>query len=71
MKSVLNKKELIRVFSTSNSSDSVGMIVDENSDFKHEEADCYIISCGQFPIHKQNQSIQVSADDTAIFVLLV
>ncbi len=71
MKSVLNKKEMIRVFSTLNSSDSVDMIGEENSAFTHEDAECNIISYVQFPIHEQNQSIQVSADDTDIFVLLV
>ncbi len=59
------------MLSTSNSSDSVEMIEKENSTFKHEEADCNIISCVQFLIHEQKQSIQVIADDTDIFVLLV
>ncbi len=71
MKSVCNRKELIRVFTTSNSSDSVDMIGEENSIFKHKEADCKIISYVQFIIHNQKQSIQVITDDSDIFLLLV
>ncbi len=71
MKSVHNKKELIRLFSTSNNSNSVDMIGEENSVFKHGEADCNIISYMQFLIHEQKQSVQVIADDTDIFVLFV
>ncbi len=71
MKSLHNKKDLIRVFTTSNSSDSVDVIGEENSAFKHEEAYCNIISYVQFLIHEQKKSIQVIAEDTDIFVLLV
>ncbi len=71
MNSVLNKKELIIVFSTSNSSNSVDMIGEENSVFKHEEADGSIISSVWCLIHEQKQSIQVIAVDTDVFVLLV
>ncbi len=65
------KEDLIRVFSTSNSSDSVDMIGEENSAFKHEEAYCNIISYVQFLIHEQKKCIHVIVEDTDIFVLLV
>ncbi len=69
MKSVHNKKDLIRVFSTSNS--CVDMIGDENCAFKHKEACCNIISYVQFVIHEQKKCIYVITEDTDICVLLV
>ncbi len=71
MKSVYNKKDLIRVFSVSNCSDSVDVIGEENSAFKQEEAYCNIISYVLFLIHEQKKCIHIIAEDTIIFVLLV
>jgi hypothetical protein len=71
MKSAHNKKELIKVFCTGNDSQNVAMVGEENSVYKHEEADCNIISYVKALIIQEHKHIQVVADDTDIFALLV
>jgi hypothetical protein len=71
MKSAHNKKELIKVFCAENDSQNVQMVGEENSVYKHEEADCNIISYVKFLIIQGHRHIHVVADDTDIFALLV
>ncbi len=72
MKSEHNKKELIRLLCAKNHCPGVDMISEENHVFNHEEADCNIISYVNFLITEQGKKhIEVVADDTDIFVLLV
>lgn len=71
MKCESNKKELINVFCSTNDSPQIQMIGETNSEFKHEEADCNIISHVQELILQGYKHINVVADDTDIFVLLI
>ena len=47
------------------------MVGEENSVYKHEEADCNIISYVKSLINQGYKTIQVVSDDTGIFVLLI
>ena len=71
MKSDNNKRELIKVICSANESRNVAMMNEENREYKHEEADCNIISYVKSLIIKGHKHIQVVADDTDIFTLLV
>lgn len=44
MKSAHNKGQLIKIFCNENSAENVFMVGEENCIFKHEEADCNVIS---------------------------
>ena len=65
------KRELIKVICSANESRNVAMMNEENSEYKHEEADCNIIRYFKSLIIKGHKHIQVVADDTDIFTLLV
>ena len=69
MKSDNNKRELIKVTCPANESRNVAMMNEENSEYKHEEADCNIISYVKSLIIKGHKHTQVVADDTDIFTL--
>ena len=71
MKNVQNKKELIELFCDANDSQRVKMYGDSNSEYRHEEADCNIISHVEALLNQDYRHVQVVADDTDIFVLLV
>ncbi len=70
MKSSHNKRSLIKVFCTEKTSEKLTM-VGEDSVYKHEEADCIIISYVMSLVRQKYQHIQVVSDDTDVFVLLV
>ena len=71
MKSTENKKELIKVLCASEQTANIQLIGEENSVYKHEEADCNIIRYVKQFIHEGKKHIQIQADDTDIFILLV
>lgn len=71
MKNIRNKKALVELCCSSNDSPRVQMLGDSNSEYRHEEADCNIISHLQSLIVHACRHIQVVADDTDTFVMLV
>ena len=70
MKNSHNKEELIKIICNENVSPTVQMLWEGNSEYKHEEADCNIIAVIKSLI-EPDKHIQVVADDTDIFALLV
>ena len=59
MRSDHNKKELINVFCNKCNSPKVLMVGVANSEYKHEEADCNIISYVKYLINQGYTTIQV------------
>ncbi|MES9884496.1 MAG: hypothetical protein ABW185_26930, partial [Sedimenticola sp.] len=70
MKSTHNKRSLISVFCAEQTPSNLTM-VGEESEYRHEEADCIIISYVLSLIRQKYEHIQIVSDDTDVFALLV
>ncbi len=70
MKSTHNKRALIKVLCSEQTSMFL-TVVGEESTYKHEEADCVIISYVKSLIDQGYKNIQIVSDDTDVFALLV
>ena len=72
MKNSSNKRILINLLCNYNSVENVNMIGEEQNAFQHEEADVSIISYLFLLFNRhQLEHIQIKADDTDIFLLLL
>ena len=72
MKNNSNKRILINLLCNYNSVENVNMIGEEQNEFQHEEADVSIISYLFLLFNRhQLEHIQIKADDTDIFLLLL
>ena len=71
MKSMANKKALIRVLSTFNLGNKMTMVGREKSMYSHDEADIIIISYLLELVKNGMNTVRVISDDTNIFVLLL
>ena len=72
MKNSSNKRISINLLCNYNSVENVNMIGEEQNEFQHEEADVSIISYLFLLFNRhQLEHIQIKADDTDIFLLLL
>ena len=72
MKTSSNERILINLLCNYNSVENVNMIGEEQNEFQHEEADVIIISYLFLLFNRhQLEHIQIKADDTDIFLLLL